>query len=399
MSRRIQRELDTRLRRIAEVARLLPALTARHGRAERRRLVEALERGERVEPRLAAEPQRVPRSVWRDLDEARTLAAQSLATDLHLARLDELELELTLMEVLGDPRRVRPMAARLWGTGKVEITYEGQTAPLAEIAHTILATIEGSPEVPSMPARATGGPSAEAFMHAIGQRAGLRIEVKVEPRLVANAAAGERTLFLAERLFGEREIRRLAAHEIFGHLVAAANGRAQPMALLSVGTAGAFADQEGLALALEEKSGFMDAHRVRTLAARVLVTDRMHDGAGFEPTVRALVDEHGFAPPAAIALGERAWRGGGMARDCAYLSGWLRVREALRTGEVTIDELRLGRVSLAAIPRLRELLTEGAIRPGPFRPSLEVIQQVGAEPLSRRPPPFGLSAFGAIDEG
>ena len=79
MSKRVQRELDARLRRIASVARLLPALTARHGRSERLRLVRALESGERMEPQLAAEPQRVPRSVWRDLDEARVLAPQSEA--------------------------------------------------------------------------------------------------------------------------------------------------------------------------------------------------------------------------------------------------------------------------------------------------------------------------------
>ena len=386
---RVQRELDARLRRIADVARMLPALTARHGRAERQRLVQALDAGERLEPKLVAEPQRVPRSVWRDLDEARILAAQSLASDVHLARLDELELELTLMEVLGDPRRVRPMAVRLWGTGEQEVTYEGAVASLASVAHTILATVQGAPEPATLPAQSRTGASAAGVMLAIAERAGLRIEVKVEPRLVANAAAGERTLFLADRSFGEREVRRLAAHEIFGHLVAAANGRAQPIALPTVGTAGAFADQEGLALALEERSGFMDAHRIRTLAARVLVTDRMHAGAGFEPTVRMLVDEHGFTPTAAIALGERAWRGGGVARDCAYLSGWLRVREALRSEAATVDELRLGRVSLAALPALRELLAMGALRPGPFRPSLEVVHQVGPAPLTRRPAPLG----------
>ncbi len=370
----MQRELDARLRRIASVARLLPALTARHGRAERMRLVRALEAGERLEPKLAAEPQRVPRSVWRDLDEARVLAPQSAAAELHFARLDELELELTLMEVLGEPRRVRPMAARLYGTGDREVRYQGETLRLAEVAQRILATVEGSPEPATLPADGGEG-SAAALMHAVAQQAGLRIEVEIEPRLVANAAAGERTLFLAERRFGPREARRLAAHEILGHLVAAANGRAQPMALLSVGTADAFTDQEGLALALEERAGLMGGHRLRTLAARVWVTDRMHDGATFESTVRHLVQEYDFAPSEAVALGERAWRGGGVARDAAYLFGWLRIRRALDEGHATIDELRLGRVSLAALPMLRRLMQDGAIRPGPFRPPLECVHR------------------------
>jgi len=373
LSTRVQRELDARLRRIASVARLLPALTARHGRSERLRLVRALEAGERVEPKLSAEPQRVPRSVWRDLDEARVLAPQSEATELHLARLDELELELTLMEVLGEPRRVRPMAARLYGTGDREVRYEGETLRLASAADRILATVEGQAE-PAVLA-ASGEGSAAALMHAVAERAGLRIAVEVEPQLVANAAAGERTLFLAERRFGAREARRLAAHEILGHLIAAANGRAQPIALLSVGTADAFTDQEGLALALEERAGLMSGHRLRTLAARVWVTDRMHDGATFESTVRHLVEELGFSATESVALGERAWRGGGVARDAAYLFGWLRIREALNEGHATVDELRLGRVSLAALPTLRKMLERGTIRPGPFRPALECVHQ------------------------
>ncbi len=379
MSKRVQRELDARLRRIASVARLLPALTARHGRSERLRLVRALETNERMEPKLAAEPQRVPRSVWRDLDEARVLAPQSEAAELHFARLDELELELTLMEVLGEPRRVRPMAARLYGTGDRPVRYHGETMKLAEAADRILETVHGDAEPPSLPV--TGDGSAAALMHAVAERAGLRIEVQVEPRLVANAAAGERTLFLAERPFGVREARRLAAHEILGHLVAAANGRAQPIALLSVGTADAFTDQEGLALALEERAGLMSDHRLRTLAARVWVTDRMHAGATFESTVRHLAKELGFTPTEAVALGERAWRGGGVARDAAYLFGWLRIREALDEGHATVDELRLGRVSLAALPTLRRMLKTGAIRPGPFRPPLDCVHQ--AAPLIR----------------
>ena len=374
MSRRIQRELDARLRRIGAVARMLPALTARHGRAERLRLVHALESGQRMEPQLRAEPQRVPRSVWHDLDEARVLAPQSPGGELYLARLDELELELTLMEVLGDPRRVRPMAVRLWGTGDREVVYQGERAPLADVARTILATIQGEREEATLPASSEGGPSVGGLMRAVARRAGLSIDVKVEPRLVANAAAGERTLFLAERRFGEKEARRLAAHEILGHLIAAANGRAQPIALLTVGTADSFTDQEGLALALEELAGLMDAQRIRTLAARVLVTDRMHAGAGFEPTVRSLVDELGFTPIEAVALGERAWRGGGVARDAAYLYGWLRVRDELAEGRVSIDELRMGRVALDAVPGLRRLLAEGLLRPPPFRPPLEAVK-------------------------
>ena len=61
---------------------------------------------------------------------------------------------------------------------------------------------------------------------------GLAVEVRVEPRLSAGAATGERTVFIAARRFGRNEARRLAVHEVFGHLLAAANGREQPLRLL-----------------------------------------------------------------------------------------------------------------------------------------------------------------------
>ena len=112
-------------------------------------------------------------------------------------------------------------------------------------------------------------------------------------------------------------------------------------------TAGSFGDQEGVALWLEESAGAMDGHRLRTLAARVLATDGMHRGASFGEIARLLHLDHGFRPAHAIAIAERAYRGGGVARDVGYLAGWLRVRSAILARDVTLDELRSGRVGLS----------------------------------------------------
>jgi hypothetical protein len=223
--------------------------------------------------------------------------------------------------------------------------------------------------------------------------------VRIEPRLASLAATGERTVFLADRSFSEREARRLVAHEVFGHLVVAANARAQPLRLLQVGVAGAFADQEGFALYLEEALGLMSRDRLRTLSARVIATDWLYAGASFGDTATALHRDYGFGPEAAVMVAERTYRGGGVARDAGYLAGYLRVRAALlgspaqarastSAGRVTIDDLRRGRVSLAQLGALRELERLGWVVPAVYRPSLALSRRltVGGTSADTSPP-------------
>ncbi|MBX3245833.1 MAG: DUF1704 domain-containing protein [Myxococcales bacterium] len=377
---RAQLELDARLRLVAKAALRLPALVGRGVRDERARLLAKHARRERLDPSWAIAAEPVAHTTRRALDDARALAREVEGQRLYLERLDELDLELDVLESFGDPRRTRALARRRWPTGRTEVVL-GRRATLRSVADALLEEVRlDAPEPPTVEARALAG-----MVRALAAHAGIAPEVKIEPGLVANAAAGERTVFLADRRFGAREARRLAVHEVLGHLVAAANGRAQPLALLSVGTAGAFEDQEGLALTLEEEAGLLDGRRARTFAARVIATDAVHDGADPSELVVLLERDHGFEPEEAIALVERAFRGGGLARDASYLFGWVRVRRALTRGATTVDELRWGKVALGALEGLRALLGRGALRPpGPHRPSL-------AESLAATGP--GTSAF------
>ncbi len=369
--------LDAHLGRLHGIARLLPALTADNAAAERQRLIRAVSRGDVATPRFDIRPRRVPPEAYALLDAARALAEKvPPAGALYLARLEELEIDLALLEAIGDAKRVRPLAARRFGTGRSEVPVDGAegqatTMPVAEVARHILSETEGQPEARVLPATALlGEPSLAELVRRVARHARLDVEVRVEPRLSAGAATGERVVFVADRTFGAREALRLAVHEVLGHLVAAANGRAQPIRLLEHGTAGSFGDQEGVALYLEELAGVLDGYRLRILAARVWITDRMHAGATFQDSVRALAMDHGFAPEDAVAICERAYRGGGVARDAGYLRGYLRVRHAVQNGEATVDELRSGRIGLADVPTLRILRDQGLAAEPLYRPSL-----------------------------
>jgi hypothetical protein len=282
---------------------------------------------------------------------------------------------------------VLPLSARRYGTGHEVVTFSATAAPpsrgaaeprpessvsvgvLAQQLLTQLLPCDMGPRV--LPAAgAPGQPSVASLVLRAAAGIGLDPSVRVEPRLSSLAATGERTVFLSSRMYSLHEARRLVAHEVFGHLVVAANARAQPLRLLSVGLASSFADQEGVSLYLEAALGLMSSERLRILGARVLATQWLHAGASFGESARRLYVDCQLPADTAIMTAERAYRGGGVARDAGYLAGFLRVRAAVTAGRASLDELRRGRVTLEHVQRLRELERDGWLSAPRYRPSL-----------------------------
>jgi hypothetical protein len=368
----IAQRLDRMLGSVAEKVRPLPSLSPDDAPRERARLIEALARGELPVPCASVRRAPVDGGVFRLLDEARVLASACAFGSLYAERFDELELDLAILDAWGDPKRVRPLCARRYGRGDEPAQTAFGEVPLAALAEQLLRMLPREPaQARTLPATARRHePSVERLVLRAAHGVGLDPAVRVEPRLASLAATGERTVFLSDRSFSLREARRLVAHEVFGHLVVAANARAQPLRLLQIGLRGAFADQEGVSLYLEAALGLMCSERLRTLAARVLATRCLHQGASFGETARELHDSYGLSAELAILTSERAYRGGGVARDAGYLAGFLRVRAALAAGHATLDELRSGRVSLEQLPLLRTLERQGFVRPALYRPSL-----------------------------
>lgn len=374
-------DFEHRLHGLCASARTLPALTADNAHHERARLTACLLRGEPLVPRFSLDVRSVPHAAFRLIDELRrqipdlidALADASssgeasggvppffcaVAESLYRDKLDELELDLMLLDALGRPRAVRTLAARRYGTGARIVPTEHGEVALAACARALLDRVEPLFEPKELPADGTPD-SLGNMVRALAGAIGLEIEVRVEPRLASGAAAGEHTVFLAARKFGRVEAERLAIHEVLGHLVAAHNGRKQTLRIFEWGTADSFADQEGVSLYLEAKHGVMDAVRMRVLAGRVLATDMMHGGASFSDTAYALHRAEQFTAGEALSIAERAYRGGGVARDASYLLGYLRVHHAIGSGAVTLDELRAGRLSVSAVPAMRALAAAG----------------------------------------
>lgn len=371
-------EFEAKLGLLAKAVRLLPALTARNAAHERRRLEAQLRAGELPVPHFEYANPRPCRASLRWLDQLRSEALLLPAAELYLAKLEELELDVALLAALGDARRVRPLAARRFGTGEEplpERSLDDDTVTIVTLADYSRQLLRGpalrtSAKLMLPPDAEDGAPSLRAIIENVAEVAGLSVRVRVEPNLTAGAATGDHTVFVADRNFSVREAWRLAVHEVLGHLTAAANGSMQPLRLLEWGTAFSFADQEGVALCIEAAFGVLDRGRLRSLAGRVLATRNMHAGASFGETARDLLREHHFSPVEAIAISERAYRGGGVARDANYLRGFLRVRAAIARGETNLDELRMGRVGLDALDKLRELAECGLVYAPVHRPNL-----------------------------
>jgi uncharacterized protein (TIGR02421 family) len=389
------RAFEAKLGLVAKSARLLPAVTARNAFEERARLAAELQRGEMPKPRFEYAAPRPCHANLRWLDHLRAEASQLPASRLYLAKIDELELDVAMLASLGDSRNLRPLAARRFGTGDELIdTVDGPVRLIDYSLRLLAGPSLRRRERPSVPADSSPGELClRALVEHVANAAGLSVSVRVEPNLTAGAATGDRTVFLADRAFTLREAWRLALHEVLGHLTAAENGRLQPLRLLEWGTAFSFADQEGVALCIEQSFGVLDRARLRALAGRVLATRNMHGGASFGETARCLLRDHHFSAHDAIAICERAYRGGGVARDVGYLSGYLRVRRALAQADTTLDELRMGRVGLDALPELRALAVQGLLRPSVHRPNFSrsfLSTRSGTMPW-RLPPSFAAS--------
>jgi hypothetical protein len=346
----------------------------------------------------------VPRTRWPAgfVPSLVALANDSGLGALYVPRIHELVLEHAIARAT-DKRERQRLARQRWGDGATRLSWAGRESTLAELALTLL---EAGSAAAAAPAQAPGNDVDDAIdalplarLTRFAESTGLAIRVAFEPELVADAASGEGAPYLRPRPYRVRDLVRLGAHEIHGHLIAAENARHQPLALLRIGCAGSWEDQEGTALVLEEQAGTWDAARRRTLAARVLAVLMWLDDASETEAAQVLVDEHGFDPSAARIVARRAFRAGGTARDLAYLVGYSRVRSAVDAKVADLDALRMGRVSVASLSELARHRESGLVAPPRHRPSLaKSLRETFSGTSFATSPPSRAASFTRFDD-
>jgi hypothetical protein len=334
--------------------RLLGSVVPRNAAQERARLIQAFEAGAIATPRWS-----YARSDHSALRKALARAAQRLEADAHPVgqlyadRARELEIEAALASeagtgVLGALARARFRSANPSKAGEATILArkwinEGREAMEAQSGEVILSD---APVPGSLLTR----------MREEVSRLGLPFAVVVQPSLAALAATGERHILVASgRACTRDDVERTVMHEIEAHAIPRTRAAQARLAIFSIGTARGIDDQEGLALVLEERHGYLGPKRKRELAARHLAVEAMDGGARLYENVNALVKEHGLSVREAVLVAERAYRGGdgttpGLGRERIYLEAFLRVGEHLAKRATDEGILTSGQISIDAIP-------------------------------------------------
>jgi hypothetical protein len=106
---------------------------------------------------------------------------------------------------------------------------------------------------------------------------------------------------------------------------------------------------------------------MRLLAARVVAVAAMERGAGFIEVYRTLTRDHGFSKRGAFGIAARVFRCGGFAKDAIYLQGFRAITSLVAAG-APLNPFWLGKIALAHVSAIEELLQRALVRPPLFKP-------------------------------
>ncbi|NUP12102.1 MAG: DUF1704 domain-containing protein [Polyangiaceae bacterium] len=184
----------------------------------------------------------------------------------------------------------------------------------------------------------------------------LPFRVTVARSLAPLAAVGDGTIQIAPgRRLSPEDVERTVHHEIEGHVVPSARAMRAPIGLLRIGTARGSDHQEGWALLAEERASHLSERRRLEIGLRHLASRGAHHGSPFADTAHELA-RHCDATDLVARSVCRAYRGGGLGREAAYLPALLEVKSAFADDPSLEPVLTSGRVSLAAARVLAAVL-------------------------------------------
>lgn len=328
--------LDARLVAAARSIRLLAA--ASWPAPVQDRFIAAAESGRPVMPQVSY-PRIDLSDTRRELDAIAVAADASHPVGDYLRRsAGAYHIAAEIIESLGTPA-VGPLSARLYGTPGEPLPGSHWTNVDAA-SHFIVLADELDAELDDADSAATlsAGEARARMQAAVDQVFDRhRIQVQLDPDLVAKAAAGAtRVRLRAGTSFSAADIRQLLEHEVLVHSLTAINGREQPnFRSLAQASPRVTATQEGLATFAEQITGCIDIRRMKRISLRILAIDRAIKGADFLEVYR-FFREAGQTPVDSFASSMRIFRGvpvtggGAFCKDTVYLHGLLSVHTFFR---------------------------------------------------------------------
>ncbi|HSY25766.1 MAG TPA: tyrosine/phenylalanine carboxypeptidase domain-containing protein [Polyangiaceae bacterium] len=361
----------------------LAALTPIEARAERERLTGALRAGHALAPRWHYAPPPADDGLRRALDAAESVLARAPEGPLdalYVGRIRELALEAALCAAAGTRELGRLATARYAASEAGRGTPRGEREPQATAlcarwlassggassgsarAHPSAGTVRRAASFATCLALRSDDPHAGSLlqrMRAEVGRLGLPFSVQAAPALAALAATGEDVILVATgRMLTAEVVERTVLHEVHGHAWPRVRARYASSVLFRAGTARGVDEQEGRALWLERRTGWLGTARKRQLATRHDAACAMVDGASFADVVCRLVRMHGASPEEAVVVAERVFRGSdgtfpGLGRERVYLPALLRVQARLEDKPDDEPVLASGQIAVDAVDALR----------------------------------------------
>lgn len=182
---------------------------------------------------------------------------------------------------------------------------------------------------------------------------GFSWDIQLSPKMASRVSVEpeQKTVYInAAKTFTERDITRLAVHEIDTHVLRCENGERQGYHLLSSGTVGSLIHEEGLAIFSEWKNGVQDRFAEKLYAARYLTCLDI-DLPFYELFDRLIW--LGVDKEQALYVVARIKRGlsdtslpGGFIKDYVYFGGFYEVRDFLARHPEKTPYLYYGSVAL-----------------------------------------------------
>ena len=341
--------IDEALARAASQIQLLAAFTPVNAATERARLMDLAERGRPLAPAWAYEPASTGDA--RPLLDATLRALDALGKDalalVYRARTEELMLEADLVHAAGT-RAVGELAAKRFAPPSLA------AAKAADVLATAWAN-ELAVERGDRIASDSDHPKSllSLIKREVGRRA-LPFRVIVHAALSSLAATGDGVILVTRgREISAEASERTALHEIEGHAMPRTRAQKQPLGIFRLATARGVDQQEGFALVVEERAGFLVGARRRDLALRAKAVSAMRDGADFGEVVGVLTKRHAAPPRDGVAIAERVFRGSdgkkpGLGRESVYLESFVAIAETLKNKPHHEIVLASGQVSVAA---------------------------------------------------
>jgi hypothetical protein len=268
------------------------------------------------------------------------LAGMGPVAELVVARARELSLEVALAEALHTPALARLAAARF-------------PAPSGELARRVDELVSRAlrdlPNADPRKHRSDDAADVRSLVSLLRRGAteiAIPLRIEIRPRQLAVAATGEGLVAVRPSVMLSRAAsERVAIHELHAHALPRARARSTGVGFLRAGTAHSSEHEEGRALLIEERRGYLGAERLHELALRHRAALSVREGATPEETVRLLVGL-GAALEQALDLALRVHRGGGLARELVYLPAYFEVKAAFAAEPELETWFEKGRMSL-----------------------------------------------------